>query len=416
MRPSPIPALLLAVAIPCPGHAQSKLEVKGYITRVASPSDFEIDGRRVVLTGETQIAFDNPSPPKHITPPRNPYLGEPAQASGSCDSATRTCTALTLTLNPRIPWVITGIGIIDAVPALPPGASPATDRIFRADGYRILITPKTRMSFKKPLQSLSDIGANVWIEYRGTRGLDGVITADLVQFRKNVISPGELNLREKWEYDPTTPLAPGDRQSRLDKLVRGVDPSRFPPYKDAAMQARIAAVGSRLIPHYQADLPPSDPTRINFRFYLVDAPKWHTAVPLPNGIILVPYPLVQRLTADSDLAVILADSVAWLLEEQPPPLPRTATDLATDAPMLDPYLAAAALATRKTASDPTVLLEDQRDRVSISLLHDAGYDIAQAPLTWWLLRAKDSAGLADTPLPSRAAYLYQFLGDTWPEP
>jgi hypothetical protein len=46
-------------------------------------------------------------------------------------------------------------------------------------------------------------------------------------------------------------------------------------------------------------------------------------------------------------------------------------------------------------------------------MHDAGFDVAQAPLAWWLLADKKSEGLDDTPLPPRAEYLYKTLGETW---
>jgi len=58
-------------------------------------------------------------------------------------------------------------------------------------------------------------------------------------------------------------------------------------------------------------------------------------------------------------------------------------------------------------------LLNQSGRVSLGLLNDAGYDIHQAPITWWTL-AKDSHGdLATTSLPPRAANLYQSLASTW---
>lgn len=416
MRLRLLPELLLLLAPPCIGQAPTP-NVKGYITRVASPSDFDVNGKHVVVDNNTEITLDGPASP-HIPKQSQPslkslrpYLGEPAQVFASYDAASKTYAALDLTLHSRVPWVITGSGIIDAIPPLPADASP-TDRIVRADGYRILLSSKTHLLFKKPLKSLSDVGTNVWITYRGTRGLDSIVVADLVQFSPNVISPDDLRLRGAWEYDPTTAVPVQDRQSSLDKAVRGVDPTRFPPYKDDKMQARIAAVGTRLIPRYQLNLPAADATRINFRFYLVDAPRWHAAVPLPNGIVLVPYTLVQQFSSDDQLAAILADSIGWLLEQQPPPLPRDARDLAIDAAMLaSPLATAASILDDKNERS---FLQKQRDRVSLSLLSTAGYDIAQAPVAWWRIHAKDPTDLASAPLPAHAAYLYQVLGDAWP--
>ena len=56
--------------------------------------------------------------------------------------------------------------------------------------------------------------------------------------------------------------------------------------------------------------------------------------------------------------------------------------------------------------------EQQSGRVSLSLLSDAGYDIHQAPLAWWLLASKKPKDLADISLPSRAVYLHQTIAAT----
>ncbi len=54
----------------------------------------------------------------------------------------------------------------------------------------------------------------------------------------------------------------------------------------------------------------------------------------------------------------------------------------------------------------------QRVRVALSLLHDAGYDITEAPKAWWLLNAKESASLDTIAIPDDAIYAYAALGAT----
>jgi hypothetical protein len=56
---------------------------------------------------------------------------------------------------------------------------------------------------------------------------------------------------------------------------------------------------------------------------------------------------------------------------------------------------------------------EQRDRVSLFLLQDAGYDVYQAPLAWWALADQKAAGLERAPLPARSLNLYKILGETW---
>jgi hypothetical protein len=61
-----------------------------------------------------------------------------------------------------------------------------------------------------------------------------------------------------------------------------------------------------------------------------------------------------------------------------------------------------------------VFVRKQSGCVSLSLLHDAGYDVQQAPLAWWLLAPKKPKDITDVPLPRRAEYLYRIIGETWP--
>lgn len=76
-------------------------------------------------------------------------------------------------------------------------------------------------------------------------------------------------------------------------------------------------------------------------------------------------------------------------------------------------LGAATYAITSVAAADKRNAEDQSGRVSLGFLHDAGYDINQAPITWWLLATDTAQKLASTPLPPRAANLYKSIGSTW---
>jgi len=78
-----------------------------------------------------------------------------------------------------------------------------------------------------------------------------------------------------------------------------------------------------------------------------------------------------------------------------------------------PGLGLAGLATMPASKSIQTDLLEQSGRVSLSLLHDAGYDLQQAPLAWWLVAAKPSKGLAQTNIPPRALNLYRALGLIW---
>jgi hypothetical protein len=61
------------------------------------------------------------------------------------------------------------------------------------------------------------------------------------------------------------------------------------------MQERVERIGNGLIPAYQRDLLADDPTKIDFRFQVVDWAKRHDAMTLSNGIVLIPEQLVAWL-------------------------------------------------------------------------------------------------------------------------
>jgi hypothetical protein len=74
---------------------------------------------------------------------------------------------------------------------------------------------------------------------------------------------------------------------------------------------------------------------------------------------------------------------------------------------------ATSLATGGVAKHIQTVSLRQSGRVSLCLLHDAGYDITQAPLAWWLLGPRTPKSIDKIPMPPRAATLYMALGTTW---
>jgi Domain of unknown function (DUF5666) len=399
-------------------------QIAGLITRVASPTDFDIKGMHVLLAATTQIGLERVRQ-THETQTYSiqqlqdlhPYLGEPIEVYGNIDRKKHTIAATRILFHLRESREVSGLGILDAVLPTPANATSPSDRLVRADGYPILISANTKTNFEKPLASASDIQVNVWIAFHGKQRADGIVVADKVNFSKNTITHGEDKLREKTEYDPAT-VDPDSRQGAASKLVRGIDPEQIPPYKDAVMQARVSAIGAKLVPRYQFNFPETEETRIDFRFQLVDSPQWPLIWTLPSGIILVPRQSVERMENDSQLAAILADSVACALEKQ---------QFGPDAKLTEgiPIAAAAVLAglgggliawgvSDAVSSSQERIREAQSGRVSLSLMRDAGYNVDQAPYAWRLVLAKNPQKLAGAPIPGRAQYLYQFLGETWP--
>jgi predicted Zn-dependent protease len=185
------------------------------------------------------------------------------------------------------------------------------------------------------------------------------------------------------------------------------------------MQERISRIGASLIPPYQRQLPAGDPTKIAFQFQVVDRPNSHEAFVFPSGIILIPHQVVERLQNDSQVAAVLAYNMAIALEKQeyrmqPAHTSMSVADIATAAGgAFVPGLSLASLAMYPKSKSMETDLFNQSGRVSLGLLHDAGYDIQQAPVAWWILASKRSKSLSETSVPPRAINLYQAIGLVW---
>lgn len=114
-----------------------------------------------------------------------------------------------------------------------------------------------------------------------------------------------------------------------------------------------------------------------------------------------------------------ADRIAAVLEKEEYRLqPANRTALAAlyggmILPFAGPALQVGGLA---LASQTIAEAEHQCERVGVGLLHDAGYDIDQAPLAWWLLAKKKPSPLSEIPISDRASYVYRMLGESWSNP
>jgi hypothetical protein len=407
MKPSNVLLLCGLVALPAlstPG--QEPPTIAGYVTRAASGSDFDVNGVHVVCTGVRRGAIETADGIRASAvgcPGFPPFIGEGLEVYGALNGHANSVDATRIEIQPSPLGEISGAAVIDAAPAQDAPGAQTSGLIVRADGYRIRITGKTKIEWSRPLQSLADVKAGDWIKYKGKTDPAGEVVGTSVQIGPNAVGSEEEKLRVDNEYDPLT--VPADaRQNYLRDVVRlGLDPKRFPPFKDAAMQARIEKIGSDLVPAYQRALAGSDPAKIDFRFQLIDTKLLRDALTLPNGIILVPHQVVERLQNDSQLAAVLADGIARALERQ---------QYRTQGERKVAWLVGGMNSVMAIRTEE----KEQSGRVSLVLLHDAGYDIDQAPVAWWLLDPFSQQPLTDIEIPDRAIYLYSILGETWHNP
>jgi hypothetical protein len=398
--------------------------IDGCVTRVASSSDFDVNGYRVLCGAGTQTTIGQPQSKEVLSnqgcPEDRLYLGEPVKIYGSVKKKEHAVEAEQIEAQPVLRGEINGSAVIDALPAQDSGAQPGS-LMARADGYRILISGKTAMTWNPPLNSIAGIAAGDWMDYKGRQRPDGVVEAESVKVSPDIVSDDEQKLRRKQDFDPS--ITPPDAQQNKIKSAFGfIDVRKLPLFKDSAMQARVSEIGNKLVPAYQRALPDADPAKIHFRFELVNEKNWHDALTLSSGIIFVPHQVVERLQNDSQLATVLADNIACELERQQYRFgdiqnELAATTLGAEAigwivPGADLVGEAAAIGSQEIHTKEL----QQSGRVSLGLLHDAGYDINQAPIAWWLLAANKPEPVSRILLPHRAAYVYRALGENWQTP
>jgi len=396
-------------------YAQEGPVLTGYVTRVASSSDFDINRFRIVCNGK---AGDDSQPPRDKTipvakcPGEAPHIGDTFAIHYRVrDTAMHSIYATRIDKQrSSSPGAVSGSAVIDAMPIEEAVGAKLTDLTVRADGYRIRITAKTKIDWAPPLQSLADVKTGDWIKYKGKINAAGMLIATSVQIGPNAIRDDETRRRNKKEYDPSAIPANAKQNYLKDAVAGGFDPKRFPPFKDDVLQARIEKIGNSLVPAYQRALPASDPARIDFRFQLIDTKLFGNTFTLPNGIILVPHETAEKTENDSQLAAVLADGIAGVLERQEYRLDWK-IKLAYASALTTPILPLGGIGDN-VAMEIQKRAMEQRIRVSLGLLQDAGYDISQAPMVWWLLATGKPDEASGTEVPERAAYLYRILAET----
>lgn len=392
--------------------------IEGYVTRVASNSDFDVNGYHVLCgpdtlslshsgSGETLSNFD--------CPPYAPYLGEPLTVYG----AKKKLAVRAEKIEPRQPPLgpVQGSAVIDAVPSGGPERASPGEFIVRADGYQIHFRGNTHMSWIPPLRTLADLKPGDWIEYRGKLGGGGEVRAEEVRLSPNIVSKAEVYARSDLVHiaaiaDPLQPDKIALKYISLDSPAPTF-------YSDPAMQARVDGILKTLVPSFQRDLPDDDPRKINFRVELTADKKWNRVTPLPSGVILIPHQVVERLNNDSQLAAVLADAIAFTMENEAFRMRGLVPGVAVASfaylnPLTAPLIAWGAADFAKSQVER--IRDEQSDRVGLGLLRDAGYDINQAPVAWWLLASRKPQPINRIPMPERAAYLYRILGEIWNSP
>jgi len=320
-------------------------------------------------------------------------VGAYLRVSGPTNRHTHIIHAEEISLRDDRDKKLSGIGAIDKV--LEAGPQPT----FRADGYLIRVTPSTSISFNEEIKSTADIPPDTWLRYEGKRDRTGVLLASRIAF-----------LHAK----PSSHSSAGPASPSPSGPAKGEDEAiHYTPIKDAALQQRIQRIGVSVVPAYQKELPDDSPSKIHFRFVATDNEKYHWENCTSDGLILIPKLVVDRLTRDDQLAAVLADGVAFNLQHQ-------AARVYSEGHLLEgiqdsgyfflPVGLAAVVESRMVERRMLYSMEEQRGRVALALMSDAGYDPWQSPEAWRLLAPKHlPVDVNSLQYPENSGYLLSIL-------
>jgi hypothetical protein len=413
-----VPLVAIVLSTVCPSvQAQEQPKIDGYITRVASQEDFDVNGIRVICRPETSTMTIKTSHTGLLNKgcPVDPvFVGQQAKIYGSKDKKSHAINAIRIEFQPQQAYSVDGTSVIEAI--LPAVTAPG-ELLIRADGYRIRINAKTDVSWHAPLSAIGDIKAGDWIEFKGKQGTNGEVTASSASIARDVVTKREQVLRTENDYFPDE-VKDSAKEYKLEKIFYGIDPRRLPPYRDRAMQVRVERIAIKLIPQFQIDLPDSDPRKVHFRFQLINTTWFRCALALPSGVILIPHQVVEFMQNDSQLAAVLADAIAAVVDKEEYRLQRSKQTAAAMilGGLLVPYgVPVLQIGGMLICQQSLAEAQRQTQRVSLGLMHDAGYDIDESPRAWWLLSSRNSQPqpISKIAFPNSVGYRYRMLGEVW---
>ncbi|MHB1674297.1 MAG: DUF5666 domain-containing protein [Acidobacteriaceae bacterium] len=422
----PFGFLLCLFLLPSVLYAQddSTPTVEGYITSISSGGGFDVNGKHIVTTPQTVfwkhiVLYGRDATTADPDIANRLAVGDNVQVFGGKEKHTHSIVASKIVLAQDHEH-LSGFAVVQRVVATSP------QPILEADGYFIAIPPKAAMHNKPPLTDQTAPAANMWIAYKGKWDKDGLVVADRASLSQFVLSSRMKKGLDKSEGKVVAPnygTKPGE--SRKDGEIEA--PYIFGKKHTAsilaepALQQRVQQIGERLIPACQKSLGKGDPQKIDFRFYAVQHMSVPQTIGSPDGIVIIPVAVVEQLQNDDQIAAVLAEGIAEAMEWQVP-LAATGnsgpTMIALGAmPFVGPIagiaLESGGLYQMKHGTYPSRLDPLQIERVSLSLMHDAGYDVLQAPVAMQILRygvANDSSTKAPTP---QTTYLLSIIGQEY---
>lgn len=383
-----------------PALAQTpRPSLEGNVSAYSSPSAFDLNGRHVVtLPGTGFGKFGSPYLEIGGDAPTHLGYGAFVLIRGKFDSHQNAWVATAVFTRDEENEKLSGVGVVDKV------LSRGSETILRADGHRMRLTGTTKTEFSKKLATLADVQPGTPIRFSGNLSPDGSLSLSEARFFPAVVKkPKGIPVLETYEDHLT---APDYAHGTAGRVKLGLFGGWHKIPADPKLQDRVNRVGMLVVPAYQNAMAEDDPLKIHFRFYAVDDKAYRGEICHSGGLVLIPTQVIDRLKNDDQLATLLADGVAFSLQNQ---WNRTITSLRVmegvifAGDVVGAFIPGAGLVGiiggGVAENKYFKMLQQQRARVSLALMADAGFDLHQAPVAWQLLAPRRPVQNAEKELP-----------------
>jgi hypothetical protein len=425
--------LILIAALPVAGIGCERMicaqepmipTLRGNITTVDTSGGFDVAGYHVIVGANTEF-YVLQGPKKDPAALRSEIqVGTYVQVIGDKDRHDRTVVAHQVKVRSE-DRTVNGFGVIDRMIAAGP------QPVFRADGYVIRVAADALVHFSGGLAGVEEVGTGTWVHFQARPNNSGELVATRVGFVKPKLHKAK---NEPASFAQVTTFPPGsiidfdgsfntNRAKKKPEDTPGGQCGWYPVIDVPSVQENVRRIGMRLIPRYQLNLPDDSSEKISFRFYVVEEKDIRSDLSCHEGLVLIPASVINRIQGQDQLAAVIADGIAASLQRQHA---RIGMDLdMAGAAEMAAALALVAGGAGGAAFIPEAMLrheilrkmEDQRGRVALGLMADAGYDPWQAPEAWRLLEPKQlPRDMSRLKYPDRAGYLLEILAMQYKRP
>lgn len=320
------------------------VKIHGYVTAVTSPTEFEIEDYRIMRDSTLALEFERTEEEDrsgfHFKP-EDIRVGTELEVKGEYNAQTGELKAKSVKVHLDEYQHVKRTALLENTPQLT-RVGPAWEGTLRVDGQRVnvneatVVTIKPNTSQKKAAQqtkkaakksaaesnedasneaagealtSTEQIKTNMWVSYGGNRQHDGSILAKKLEFTQNELTSAEARL---WKTLTPKIRQPGLTNERPREVQ--IQRSKFKLVPDKEVQKYVRDLGMSLVPAIQRNLPPGDPNKIPFQFFVVQQ-KAPNASALANGTVVVHSGILTLLENEAQLASVLGHEIAHATQE-----------------------------------------------------------------------------------------------------